>query len=120
MFLIKRAENTLYITWIHTNTGITHADHQIQCLFLDHHLTEGDDDLTFGGEFYGIGKEVDDHLIQTQFITNHIIHCNIFKINRITDISCFQVLGKHIVQALTHTIQTERFVLQLYLACLNT
>ena len=47
MFLIKRPENTLYISRIHTNTGITHADHQIHRILMQHHLTEGNDNLTF-------------------------------------------------------------------------
>lgn len=84
MLLIKRTENTLHIRRIHTNTGITHPDHQIQHVIPDHHLTECNNNFTFRYKFYGIGKEVDNNLIHAQFITNHIIYGNIFKINCVT------------------------------------
>ena len=95
------------------------TDHKICHSILKHHLAERNCDFSPAGKLDCIGKEVNDDLADSEFISDHMIYGHILKFDLIVNSLCFQILREHIVEPPAKISEAETLVFKFYLAGLD-
>ena len=97
-----------------------HTDHQIRHAILLKHLPERHGNLSFVRELYCIGKEIDNNLTDTQFVSHYVINRHIFVIYFIMNTPHCKTFRKHIIELISEFMQAECLLFQFYLISLDT
>ena len=119
VLLLKGTENAVDELGIHADAGVVDPEHQIQRPLPQEHLAEGDGDLPLAGEFHRVGKEVDDHLANSQLAAHHPVRRHAIEPDIAADVLDVQGLGKHIAELAAKGPQAEGLGFQLHLARLD-